>query len=104
MLSRDAGGSSLTAVLVPYTVRLFLLKAGEYLGKLFVLLAFQGGDGITTEGAVLLVLLLMLLVGVDVVVVVVVAAVEAALKTHGPVLHLLVALMFGLCNTVFNSE
>lgn len=38
----------------PYTVRLFLLKAGEYLGKLVVLLlVFQGGEGITRGVALL---------------------------------------------------
>ena len=81
MLSSDAGGSSLTAVLVLYTVRLFLLKAGEYLGKLLVALLFQGGDGITADGATLLL-----------VVVVVVLVTDEVLKTHGPVLHLLAGL------------
>jgi hypothetical protein len=35
-------------------VRLFLLKAGEYFGRLAVLLLdFQGGDGITSWGVLL---------------------------------------------------
>jgi hypothetical protein len=35
-------------------VRLFLLKAGEYFGRLVVLLLdFQGGDGITSCGVLL---------------------------------------------------
>jgi hypothetical protein len=69
MLSKDAGGSaeflklgnegcnsSRLEPVDPYTVRLFLLKAGEYFGRLVVLLFdFQGGDGITSWGLLLVV-------------------------------------------------
>lgn len=67
MLSRDSGGSadcletgnndcssSRPGRPDAQTVKLFLLKAGEYFGRLLALLLdFQGGDGITSWGALL---------------------------------------------------